>query len=147
MVGQHRIGSTETNVDFAVYSSIDRTKLDISIHCEEDVASLQVSVDDMVIMEIDEGLQSLLTNHPDLGLCQRPLQLCRRRETKIPTPVNSLKMAVTEMSTGSSLWSGYRRFKTEARPNLTRGLREHHWKPNYLNEYTTLHTTVISALF
>lgn len=32
------------------------TKLDITIQREEDVASLQVSVDDVVVMEVDEGL-------------------------------------------------------------------------------------------
>lgn len=34
----------------------------------------------MVIMEVDEGLQSLLTNHPDLRLCQWSLQFCRKTE-------------------------------------------------------------------
>lgn len=53
------------------------TKLDITVQREEDVASLQVSVDDVVVMEVDEGLQSLFTHHPDLRLCQRSLQFYR----------------------------------------------------------------------
>lgn len=52
------------------------TKLDISVQREEDVPRLQVSVDDVDVVEVDEGLQSLLTHHPDLGLCQGSLQFC-----------------------------------------------------------------------
>lgn len=52
------------------------TQLDVSIQGEEDVASLQVSVDDLVVVEVHEGLQCLLTHHSDLGLCKGPLQLC-----------------------------------------------------------------------
>lgn len=42
-------------------------------------------MDDMVIMEVDKGLQSLLTNHPDLRLCQWSLQFCRKTEANKPT--------------------------------------------------------------
>lgn len=49
------------------------TQLDVTVQCEEDVASLQVSVDDVVVMEVDKRLQSLLAHHPDLRLRQRSL--------------------------------------------------------------------------
>lgn len=62
-------------------SNFGLTQLDITIQCEKDVPSLQVSVDDFVVVEVDEGLQSLLTHHPDLRLCQRSLQFCREGMT------------------------------------------------------------------
>lgn len=40
----------EARHDFAL------TQLDVTLQCEENVASLQVSVNDMVFMEVDEGL-------------------------------------------------------------------------------------------
>lgn len=55
-------------------SKIALTQLDITVQCEEDVAGLQVSVDDFVVVEVDEGLQGLLTHHSDLRLCQGSLQ-------------------------------------------------------------------------
>lgn len=57
-------------------SDFSLTQLDITVQREEDVASLQVSVDDVVVVEVDEGLQSLLTHHPDLRLCKGSLQFC-----------------------------------------------------------------------
>lgn len=54
---------------------IKRTQFDFTVHREEYVASLQVSVDDLVFMEVNERLQSLFTNHTDLGLGQGSLQL------------------------------------------------------------------------
>lgn len=51
------------------------TQLDVPVQREQDVPSLQVSVDDFVVVEVDEGQQSLLTHHPDLRLGQRSLQL------------------------------------------------------------------------
>lgn len=58
-------------------SDFSLTQLDVTVQREEDVASLQVSVDDVVVVEVDEGQQSLLTHHPDLRLCKGSLQLCR----------------------------------------------------------------------
>lgn len=56
------------------------TKLDVALQCEQDVARFQVSVNDVVLMEVDEGLQSLLTHGSDLRLCQRPLQFCTKTQ-------------------------------------------------------------------
>ena len=67
-------------VYFLVFSAgfdFSLTQLDVTVQCEEDVASLQVSVYDIVVMEVDKGLQSLLTHHPDLRLRQGSLQFCR----------------------------------------------------------------------
>ena len=50
------------------------TEFDVAVQREENVSSLQVSVDDVVVVEVDEGLQGLFTDHPDLRLCQGPLQ-------------------------------------------------------------------------
>lgn len=55
------------------------TQLDVTVQREEDIACLQVSVDDMVFMEVNEGLQSLFTHDPDLGLRQGSFQFCRGR--------------------------------------------------------------------
>lgn len=53
------------------------TQFDVTVQREEDVPGLQVSVDDVVIVQINQGLQSLLTHHSDLRLCQGSLQFCR----------------------------------------------------------------------
>lgn len=55
------------------------TQLDVALQREQDVARFQVSVNDVVLMEVDEGLQSLLAHSSDLRLCQRSLQFCRRK--------------------------------------------------------------------
>lgn len=33
-------------------------------------------MDDFIVMQVDEGLQGLFTDHPDLRLCERSLQFC-----------------------------------------------------------------------
>lgn len=75
---KHFLVLVTSGFDFAL------TQLDVTIQREEDVASLQVSMNDVVVMEVDKGLQSLLTYHPDLRLCQWSLQFCRgMRATQI----------------------------------------------------------------
>ena len=71
------------------------TQLDVTVQCEQDVAGLQVSVDDFVVVEVDEGLQGLLTHHPDLRLRQGSLQFYRRShkhtvECSVTVDVNML---------------------------------------------------------
>lgn len=58
------------------------TQLDVALQREQDVARFQVSVNDVVLMEVDEGLQSLFAHSSDLRLCQRSLQFCTRTEGK-----------------------------------------------------------------
>lgn len=66
------------------------TQFDVSIQCEQDVSSLQVSVDDLVVMQIQQSIQSLFTNHPDLRLRQRPFQLYTHMNREKLTYTNTL---------------------------------------------------------
>lgn len=50
------------------------TEFYFSVQGEEDVSSFQVSVDDLGLMKVRQGIQSLLTHHPDLGLSQGSLE-------------------------------------------------------------------------
>lgn len=59
------------------------TKFDFSLQGKENVASLQVSVDDVVLVQVDQSLQGLLAHHADLRLSQRPLQFCQRTRMAI----------------------------------------------------------------
>lgn len=56
------------------------TQLDVALQCEQDVARFQVSVNDVALVEVDEGLESLFTHSSDLRLCQRSLQFCTRTQ-------------------------------------------------------------------
>lgn len=60
------------------------TQLDVPIQGEEDVASLDVPVDDPAAMQVPQRQQQLLANHLDLLLRQPLLQLCRQRK-RTPT--------------------------------------------------------------
>lgn len=51
------------------------TQFYISIQGQENIPSFQVSVDDLALMKVSQGLQSLLTHHTNLGLSQGSLQL------------------------------------------------------------------------
>lgn len=52
------------------------TELDVPILGEEHVACLQVTVDDLLAMEVMEGFQHLAANHLNLRFGQAPIQLC-----------------------------------------------------------------------
>lgn len=53
------------------------TQFHFSIQGEKNIPGLQISVDDLVLVEVDQGLQSLPAHHADLRLRQWPLQFCR----------------------------------------------------------------------
>lgn len=50
------------------------TQFHFSIQGEENIPSFQISMDDLVLMKVSQGLQGLPTHHTDLRLCQRSLQ-------------------------------------------------------------------------
>lgn len=56
------------------------TQFHFSIQREENVPGFQVSVDDFVLVEVRQGLQSLPAHHADLGLRQGPLELCGQKQ-------------------------------------------------------------------
>lgn len=51
------------------------TQFDVSFQHEEDVAGLEVSVDDLYAVEVVQSLQHLATNHLNLWLRQPAIQL------------------------------------------------------------------------
>lgn len=63
----------------AVHKSI--TQFDIPICSKEDISSLQVSVNNLIVVEVNQRLQRLFTHNPDLRLCKRPLQFCTKTYT------------------------------------------------------------------
>lgn len=52
------------------------TQFHFSLQGEKNVSGFQVSVDDLVLVEVNQGLQGLPTHNTDLWLCQGPLQFC-----------------------------------------------------------------------
>lgn len=52
------------------------TQFHFSIQGEENIPSFQISMDDLVLMKVNQGLQGLPAHHTDLRLCQGPFQFC-----------------------------------------------------------------------
>lgn len=68
------------------------TQFDFSIQREKNVSSFQISVDDLVLVKVDQGLQGLPAHCSDLRLGQWPLQFWSintensLKKTNTPTP-------------------------------------------------------------
>lgn len=59
---------------------LNLTQFDVPVQHEEDVAGLQVSVNDLHAVEVVQRLEHLATNHLDLRLCQPTIQLWQERK-------------------------------------------------------------------
>lgn len=58
------------------------TQLDVPVQHEQDVAGLQVPVDDLDAVQVDQSLQHLAGHHLDLGLRQPTIQLWPGQEVE-----------------------------------------------------------------
>lgn len=50
------------------------TQFDFAVQREKNISSFQISVDDLVLVKVYQGLQGLPAHHSDLRLRQGPLQ-------------------------------------------------------------------------